>query len=200
MTARARKESTVDTENTFPGQVTEDELNTASTEDSQMVLSDRYDTEALQKIGSFQEALELVGSTLGYVEDAAKAMGDGFALLSSDGAKARLVKKPLILMSWDFYPGDFGDEFAAIRIVAQEDNGTISKYIVNDGSTGVAKMLREFTNKTGKRGGLLVRNGFRASEYDFCEECRSATCAEPVPHKEAGHHKRATTYYIDTSL
>lgn len=198
MTARARKGSTQDSANTFPGQVSEEELSTV--EGQEVVYADRFDSDALQGIASFEDAINLVGTTLGYVDDAAKVMGDGFALLSSDGAKARLVNKPLILMSWSFHPGDYGSEFAAIRIVAQEDNGSISKYIVNDGSTGVAKMLREYTNKTGKHGGLIVRHGFRASEFDYCEECRSAACTDVADHKEAGFHKKATTYYIDTSL
>lgn len=199
MTGRARKtqESTVETDD-FPGQVTETEL--ASTEDAQLVVSERYDANELRELASFEDALYLVQTTLGAIDDAAATMGDGFALLRTDGAKARLVGKPLILMEWSFYPGDFGAEFAAIRLVAQEDNGTISKYIVNDGSTGVAAMLRTYTNRTGKRGGLLIRNGFRPSEYDYCEECRTASCETPDTHKAAGSHKKATTYYIDTSL
>src|SRR5258706_15188677 len=158
-----------------------------TTDTAAVVLSDRYDTEALRSLDSFDAALALVGETLGYLADASEAMGDGFALLKTDGAKATLVGKPIILMEWSFYPGDFGDEFAAIRLVAKEPNGSISKYIVNDGSTGVAKMLREYTNDTGRRGGMVVRNGFRASEYDYCEECRSATCEDPSSHKADGH-------------
>lgn len=208
MPGRTRGKDTPSTEDTqpetFAGQVSEEELAASTVDSAAVALSIRYDANALRGLDSFDAALALAGETFGSLDDAAHTLGDGFALLRTDGAKANLVGRPLILMEWAFYPGDFGDEFAAIRVVAQEKNGSISKFIVNDGSTGVAKMLRDYTNNTGRRGGLVVRNGFRASDYLYCEDCGTAKDITDAHKTFAGYadHRvgKATTYYIDTSL
>jgi len=160
-----------------------------------------YEAETLRNITSFEDALAVAGMTMGKLDDAAEVLGDGFALLRTDGAKAQLVGKPMVLLEWSFYAGDFGDDFAAIRLVVKEPNGSISKYIVNDGSTGVAKMLKQYSDRTGRNGGLVIRNGFRESTYTYCQVCASAKCEVPDIHsKTKGNHIDATTYYIDTSL
>lgn len=204
MPARKRNETTVDSpaEDTATTQEYAEQLATGTGTD--VVLSVKYDTADLRNISSFQDAIELAGAVFGGLEEAGTVLGDGFTLLKTDGAKARLVGKPMLLLEWSFYPGEFGEDFAALRIVAQEDNGTISKYIVNDGSTGIAKTLREYTANTGRSGGLLVRNGFRESSYLYCEDCGTAKDITDAHKSFEGYkdHKvgRATTYYIDTSL
>ena len=181
---------------------TEDTAN-VSTEDTTAVAipEPNYDDNALRTITSFADAINLAGETFGTVEDASDVLGDGFRLLKEGDGKTQLCGKPLMLLEWNFYTStEFGGEFAAIRLVSQEPNGSIGKWVVNDGSTGIAKTLKEYTERTGgKRGGLMVRNGFRESTYPFCNDCRMAVKdnhKEDEPTHQVG---RGRTYYIDTS-
>jgi hypothetical protein len=153
---------------------------------------------ALRNIGSFEDALALAAEVHGSVVDASQVLGDGFALLRSDDAKRELIGKPMLLLEWKFNKGDYGDAFVSVRAVVQERNKSLTKVIFNDGSTGVAKMLHQYQVSTGRTGGLVVRNGFRESTYNYCPVCGSASCELPDMHEK--EHKQATTYYLDTSL
>jgi hypothetical protein len=199
MAPRNRATSTQDT----PTTSTEDITAPATTDPAQQQIAvpePNYGDDTLRSITSFQDAINAAGYMFGAVEDAADVLGDGFRLLKTEDGKSKLVGKPLMLLEWSFYPSDeFGGEFAAIRLVAQEDNNTISKYIVNDGSTGVCKMLREYTEHTGRRGGLMVRNGFRESSYPFCQDCRTAVDDDHKKFEPSHVVGRGKTYYIDTS-
>lgn len=151
----------------------------------------------LRNIDSFEAALQLAAGVHGDLADASKEIGDGFALLDEAG-KRRLVGVPLIFMEWSFYDGDYGSKFVAARVVARNPDGGVSKYIINDGSTGICDMLAKYQKETGRFGGLVARMGLRASEYTYCAECGSVV----NPDIDAEHrrdHKAATTYYIDTS-
>jgi len=158
-----------------------------------------YDNDTLRELSSWDEMLALVNEVEGGIDDVAHVLGDGFALLRN---KNLLIGAPFVAMEWHFYPGDFGSNFVAMRVAVRNTDGGLSKYIVNDGSTGLGEQLAEYTSRTGKQGGLFVRNGLRASEYDFCEACRTAErdCADPAKHKATGEFKKATTFYLDTSL
>lgn len=158
-----------------------------------------FDPDDLRGIQSFEDAANLAAAMFGEVPEVSAMLGDGFALLSTED-KARLVGVPLILLQWDFYPGDFGGNFATIRVVARNEDGSAGKYVVNDGSSGIAEMLALYTKRTGKNGGLMARHGFRESTYPFCNDCRVAVKdrhTEEHPDHRVG---RATTYYIDTSV
>src|SRR6185369_14858643 len=78
----------------------------------------------------------------------------------------KLIKVPLLLLDWRFNPGEYGDDFVSITGVSQDEMGKANKVIINDGSTGICKDLREYTQKTGRMGGLFCRRGLRVSEYD----------------------------------
>lgn len=143
-----------------------------------------FDEDALRELRTFDEAVALTTTHQGPVDTADAVLGDGFAVLSKEG-KARLCGVPLLLMEWAFRPGDFGTPFVSVRLAARNPDGGMSRYIVNDGSTGIAEQLAKFTKKTGRMGGLLVKNGFRKSEYDYTDE--------------TGETRPAVTYYLDTS-
>lgn len=166
----------------------------------EVAVHDFFSEEALRGITSFEDAARLLYLNDIAIDNAAAVLGDGFALLK-DERKNILVGVPMLILEWNFYPGDFGDTFAALRLVSRNPDGSAGKYIVNDGSTGIAKALKNYTARTGKTSGLMVPNGFRSSAYTFCE-----TCGRPLAngeadddHREAGKHKKATTYYLDTS-
>lgn len=142
-----------------------------------------YSREALAEIDSFDAALAMATEQYGPVVDAADVLGDGFALLDSN-SKSMLEGIPLILMEWNFRDGDFGKPFVSVRVVAKHPNGSMGRYIVNDGSTGIAEQLAEYTKRHGRYGGLVVSKGFLRSDYDV---------------EIDGKKSRATTWYLNLS-
>lgn len=146
---------------------------------------EHFSAETLSGLRSFEDALALAQETFGTVDVADEAIGDGFALLDKD-EKAKLVGIPLVFLEWTFNASDKyeGSVFVSARVVANVGNGVMAKYIINDGSTGLAKQLEEYTNKTGRRGGLAVRKGLRRSDYVKVIN---------------GKKTEATTFYLDTS-
>lgn len=158
-----------------------------------------YSTDEMRDFASFDEAIALATEKYGPLVDAADVLGDGFALLNRN-EKKRLVGVPILFMEWAVHTGDFGP-FIAARIAARNHDGGSSKYIVVDGSTGIADTLIDYGMRTGRNGGLLAKHGLRESTYDFCEDCGGAV---KVNHKESDETREhrvgpATTYYIDLS-
>jgi len=49
--------------------------------------------------------------------------------------------------------------------VAQEPQRDQHQGMITDGGTGICRDLKDFSKKTGRFGGLLVRNGLRVSRY-----------------------------------
>lgn len=142
-----------------------------------------FDEDQLRDLSSFEDAARMVAEAYGDLVSADTVLGDGFTLLESKD-KALLCGLPLILMEWAFRDGDHGRPFASVRVMARNKDGGVSRYIFNDGSTGIAEQLAKYTKRTGKLGGLVVKNGLRRSDYDY---------------EEDGVTKQATTYYLDTS-
>lgn len=144
-------------------------------------------TPQLKEIGAsgdvFADALALAKEVYGEeaVLLASDAIGDGFALTDN---KDIFIGVPTIFLKWTFSKGDYIDpetgekrDFASCRVVTP--NG---KFIINDGGTGIAEQLRQFSaDNFGRQGGLVAQKGLRKSEY-FKEGIGDAT-----------------TYYIDTS-
>lgn len=153
---------------------------------TEIINASAWDEDALRSITSFDEAVRLATTAYGDVETASDVLGDGFALLNSED-KGLLVGRPMLLMEWGFYDGDYGSKFVGIRAVVQNRDGSMGKYIFNDGSTGILEQLAKYTLKTGRTGGLSVKNGLRVSEYDYTDE-------------ETGKTRKAQTYYLDTAI
>lgn len=157
-----------------------------------------YTDEQLREASSFEDFVNLAKEQYDTIDQASDVLGDGFALLKEDG-KARLVGVPILFMSWAFYKGDYGSNFVAARIVVRNPDGGASKYIINDGSTGICDTLAAYTKNTGKTGALFARNGLRVSEYVYCAQC--GTVVDPlIDHAHQPDHKKASTFYIDTSV
>lgn len=167
----------------------------------EVATTDLFSAEALRGITSFEDAARMLYLNDIEIVEAGQVIGDGFALLKKD-RKNILVGVPLLLLEWNFYPGDYGDTFCAIRLVSRNPDGSAGKYIINDGSTGIADALKDYTERTGKVTGLMVRNGLRASDYTFCEACDRALKPGEADekHRDDGKHSKATTYYLDTSM
>lgn len=148
-----------------------------------------FDSESLRNIESFEDAFALMQEAGVEVEDAADAIGDGFTLVDD---KSRLCGIPLAFLTWSFSKSDEGmGEYAVARVVAKMDNGTVGKFVVVDGGTGIYEQLRQYSEaRGGKVGGLTTMGGLRRSDYEVELE---------NPKTGKVEKSRATTYYIDTA-
>jgi hypothetical protein len=155
---------------------------------TQELMRPQFGTGDMRGIVTFEDAMALMQSAGISVDDAAEAIGDGFVLLED---KAKLQDVPCLFMTWSFSPGEYGNgEYVTARVVAKLDNGTVAKYVLNDGSTGIYKQLREYTDMSGKLGGLAAHGGLKVSNY-------TKDIFNPKTGKE--EPTAATTVYIDTS-
>lgn len=130
-----------------------------------IVQSSVFTEDALRSATSLADFIALTEQQHGQIVDATTEIGDGFTL-TEDLSPFKGV--PVVLMEWTFRDGNFG-EYVSIRFVAQHPQLGLFRGIYNDGSTGICKQLREYTDRTNKFGGLASKGGFRVSEYDHPE-------------------------------
>ena len=161
-----------------------------------------HDDEALSQIISFEDAIRLVAEAAnlkpGQQIEQVSDYGTGFMLLSD---KNKLIGVPFVIVQWSFNEGDFGD-FVSAEIVTKSDitdNGvTGSKWILNDGSTGICKMLqtvshtRAKANRTDTHSGLAVPRGLTATDYYFNEDTKETSSKA----QEGKAWKPARTHYL----
>lgn len=150
------------------------------------IITSSFNEDDLRDGATFDYYAQMTAEAYGPLVDASEVLGDGFGLLTKE-TKAMLVGIPCLFMEWAFRDGDFGRPFVSVRIVARMPGGSIGRFIMNDGSTGIADQLAKYTKKTGKLGGLLVAKGLNRSDYEV---------ENP---DQPGKMMPATTYYIDTT-
>lgn len=159
--------------------------------------SDKFSTEELRNITTFDDAVNAAAEKHGVVEDFAEEYGSGFAVVD----KEIFVNKPLVLLEWRFTDGDFGDKFVSAVVVAKDG----SKGIVNDGSTGIRDQLEQISFRDGKFGGLMIAKGLRVSEYKICPNKACGVPRKPNVDEcpECGdtstERRTGKTYYLDDS-
>lgn len=127
--------------------------------------------EELREVTTWDDAEKYLIDVFGDVRDASEDIGDGYTLLPDKTDKDLLVGVPLMVMGFTFSPGDFGAEFCTMRVMTKTPitiNGEqTNRIIVNDGGTGLAQQLRQWSNDhDGRMGGLKAMRGLRKSEYD----------------------------------
>ena len=134
----------------------------------------------LRGIACFSDAISLAESVYGTVALSSEVLGDGFTLVEKD----KLVGVPFVLIDYtvhtsstNFDENGEGLKFVTVRCVTQEDK----RVAFNDGSTGVARQLRDLAARE-IYGGIYVQNGLRASEYEVLDA--------------KGRKSSATTYYL----
>ena len=157
--------------------------------DKDLELFTGFTREELKDITSFEDIEKLFAQRNVEIESASEELGDGFVVLEREG-KDQLLGRTVMILSWAFSEGDFG-EFVTARMVTRLDNGTVGKFIVNDGSTGLCRDLKTYTEgHKGRRVGLFAQHGLRKSEY-----------MKSLPDPKTGEMKDspAVTYYLDTS-
>lgn len=141
------------------------------TADAQLALP-IFSDDDLRSISGFDDARELVRSS-GIPTAKASDFGNGFSVVTD---KIRYVGMPLIILSWRFSEGEFG-EMVSLMVVTE----TGEKVIINDGSTGICAQLREITNR-GFSGAMWCEKGLRVSNYSYDDG--------------KGAPRQASTFYI----
>ena len=142
-----------------------------------------------RNIGTIGDAIALFEEAFGLeIHHAEEELGDGFTPMT-EADKRRLVGVPLFLIGWQFKVSETvtrnGEavEYANVRVIC-ERHGKTEKYVFADGGTGIYPQLKGYSERTGRMGGILAKNGLRASDYNY----RDPATGDTTP---------ATTYYID---
>lgn len=152
-----------------------------------------FSNDELAAVETWDDIINLVADKVD-VDFADKVLGDGFSVIPTED-KEELVGVPMLLIDWRFISGDMGD-FVSIRAAARMENANsehaLRKIIINDGSTGIMRQLRDFTSKTGKAAGMVVKRGLRISDYEVDQ-------IDPKTGQPTGRKIPARTYYLDTA-
>jgi hypothetical protein len=143
----------------------------------------RFGSEIWDAMTSLDVATATLEDQAGGVIEASEVLGDGFEVVPND-EKGRYVGVPMLLGEWQFRQGDNG-EYVVIRALVQPTGQQVRRVVFTDGSTGIMRQLQDVTQRTGKTHGLIVRHGFRRSDYTYTDD--------------KGVDKKATTFYLDTS-
>lgn len=152
---------------------------------SSVILSDT----ALGAIDSFDAALMLLQDA-GVVVESAADYGSGFSVVE----KESLVGVPFVIVEWRFNDGKFSEPFVSAECVTKHGD----KVVINDGSTGICRQLREIAEQRENAGnpnarmGLVVPNGLTRTDYWFNEDTKE-TSSKPQTGKGWGP---ARTYYL----
>jgi hypothetical protein len=174
------------------GKVVNSDVVASNTADASADLTPReWDESDFRNIGSMQDAVNLFSATTGGdIAYASEELGDGFDRFAED-EKRKLVGVPLFVMEWRFQDSDTvqrgGEsvEYVTARVVA-ERGGKVVKAVISDGSTGIYRQLRAYTNRTGRTKGLMVPAGLRVSDYTYQDP-------------NTGEKSPASTFYFDLS-
>lgn len=136
-----------------------------------------YSTEQLAGITSFEDALALLADAGVNVTSIAD-YGDGFSVMD----KATLVNVPFVILDYKFAEGEFGSDFAIVRVVTADKR----KAIITDGSleNGIRPQVKELQRR-GALGGVICDKGLTVSEYTWIGEENGKEVRKP-----------AKTYYL----
>ena len=157
--------------------------------------------EQLDAVTDFDSAMRLASEVHGEVETS-KAVR-----VAGEREKLSLVGQPIVLLEWQFVRSDkFGDEeaedreYVDILCATKGENGEANKWRMTDGSTtGILKQLRDYTERTGKHGGVFVPLGIRVSEYPIDPTTRRPLTREAQRQYDRKQMKYpyAKTFYVD---
>jgi hypothetical protein len=135
-------------------------------------------------IKSVKDYLAAAQISLADIPAAADVLGEGFVELRQL-EKRRLVGVPLLFLDWKFVDSDKfatggeANEFVYVKILTMDDR----KYAIVDGSAGIARQLREYTDWSNTTGPLMVHKGLTESQYET-EDTK-------------GNKIQASTFYVD---
>lgn len=134
-----------------------------------------FDPDTIREVSTFDEALDLALGEYGELVDASDEIGTGVELVNKD--KDSLIGVKLVILELRYNESDIGEFVSALAVT---EHGR--KVVINDGSEGIYKQLKTWSDRTGRRGGLLVKAGLRRSDY------KKEVDGKLIP---------ATTYYLN---
>lgn len=161
----------------------------------QLPQASMYGEDELKSLSTWDDAMRLAMATTGDAPlMASEVMGDGFELIDGEKGKATLVDVPFMLLEWTFRDGDFGT-YVSCRGMTKDGR----KFILNDGSTGIAEQLAKLTkDNAGRLSNLVVHKGLRVSEYP------TDASGQPMDKKTVKEHPdlvkgTGRTFYLNTT-
>jgi len=120
------------------------------------------------------------------IEDAIRALGvtdpSGLSWEASPWTllndKNQLVGRAFLAVQWKFHQSKeyVGSEFVSVYVITQDSLNGETHFVINDGSTGICRQLRELTdfrldsNAKTPYGGALIKGGLKLSEYERTDE------------------------------
>lgn len=149
----------------------------------ELAVETRFDATGTMSFDAANDLREVTFADLAKMQGVANAadlLGDGFTLLPD---KNKLVDVQFIIVGCKFVAGDYGSEFAVLRVVTANNE----RLVVTDGSTGIRDQMRAYLDKVKDSGTVpaaLFVNGLRRSDYAYQDADGKAT--------------PATTYYLVT--
>lgn len=152
-----------------------------------------FTDEMLASIKSFDDALAIAAAA-GELESISD-YGNGFSVLKDKGT---LVGVPFVILEWQEREGDFADSGFMSALVVTKGG---EKWVVNDGSTGIADQLREVTRRRESEGRnnprafLSVPGGLTRSDY-FRNETTGDIARTRPEGAPKGEWIPATTFYL----
>jgi hypothetical protein len=135
-------------------------------------------------------------------------LGEGYHLLRGEDEKEKLVGQELAVLNYRDNPqGKFGVFFTLhikTRFPIRFGEESYQHFIVNDGSSGIARQLLDL-KRAGSTGVIHCRRGFRVSkDYEVVtrevDPDTGETIRKPVIDPGTGKPILGTTFYLDTSL
>lgn len=89
--------------------------------------------------------------------------GTGVELLDKNG-KNRLVGVEFLILDWQWRTGDFAEEgYVSLTLMTKDG----SKYVLNDGSTGIREDVRRLERKIGGKAIVKVGKGLSRGDYTY---------------------------------
>lgn len=127
------------------------------------VVRQTFSDDAIRDLSTFADIAALFPDG---IIDGAQELGNGFSILDSDD-KGQLCNVPLVLIEWRFSDGNMGEFVSILTAQLSETGDIVRRVIVNDGGTGIYQQLKEFTSRTGRSAGMVLRKGLRESKYEY---------------------------------
>lgn len=117
------------------------------------------------------------------LQEAEVAKSDVTVLNQDD--KDQLIGKPFIIVSVKVNQGNFGP-FVTLTCLGKGNE----KFVINDGSTGIADQMADLVRRFGPEKPIYVPNGLRRSDY-FVDNDTQAISKDPRPNSF-----KQSTYYL----
>jgi len=92
--------------------------------------------------------------------------------------KNQLVGRAFLAVQWKFHQSKeyVGSEYVSVYVITQDSLNGETHFVINDGSTGICRQLRELTDHRTETGhktpysGALIKGGLKLSEYERVDE------------------------------